>query len=377
MSKWVTVFAQCQCGNRMYKTNVGGRTYRSVIKTAVAGEKIRLRLGAVYDENDIDVLSMTISVNGERRHITVDGKVAFCVKSNETVFSDDVSISIKQYDKIEIRTYFADGTVVMTGCKVPSSYSPKGDYTSCEFVRSDENVWLSEKRPFDIGVPMPLVYGVDVFAKDEAYTVAVFGASNEYLGKWVDPFAKELQKRFQEVSVANMSISGGRLLKGTGNKLVLGNLFGDSGIDRFDRDVGSLSGVKYVLIELGGNDLFQPNTFACESDEECPEATEIMNGLIELANKVKAFGIIPVILTLTPMKYADGYNEKKLSIRREINEYINSSKDFLHFDLAKYVVNENDLDAMKEDYHLGDHVHLNDVAGKTIVDNFEYNLFDN
>ena len=375
MSKWVTCFAQSQCGNKFYKTKIGGRTYKSVIETAISGEKIRLRFGAVYDRNDIKVLSVTASANDNTAQILVGGQKAFTVKKNATILSDEAVLNVEKGDKIEIRSYFADGTVVMTGCKVASEYSVPGDYTNKEFVPSEENVWLSKKRPFDIGTPMPLVYGVDVLASENAYAVAVFGASNEYIGKWVEPFTKEMSKRFGEVSVCNMSISGGRVLKGTGNKLLLGNLFGDSGIKRFPRDVAALSGVKYVLIELGGNDVFQSGSFACYPWDKCPSAEKLEAGMNTLIEEAKKAGIIPIVLTLSPMKYGDKWNEEKLAVRNAFNERFLKGESWLCFDFAKYVRDEKDPDALREDYHLGDHVHLNDAAGKAVVENFDYSLF--
>ncbi len=374
MSKWVTVFAQSQCGNYMYKENIGGRTSRSVIKTPLSGDKIRLRLGAIYDEVDIEVLSMSVAVNDKTCSVTVRGKESFIVKCNETLLSDEVAISCNAGDNIEIRTYFADGTVVMTGCKVPSEYSVSGDYTKCEFRKTDEMLWLSEKRPFDIGTPMPLVYGVDVLASDDSFGVVVFGASNEYLGKWTEPFEKELSKRYNCVALSNMSISGGRLLRETGNKKILGNLFGDSGIDRFERDIASLSGIKYVLVELGGNDIFQPNTFACEPTEKCPSAEEIFDGLKTIAKRAKENGIIPIIMTLLPLKYADGWNEEKLAIRSEVNRLIMSENSFLRFDFSNIVADEADKDAICGSLHLGDHVHLNDSGGLLVAEKFDYSL---
>ncbi len=374
MSKWVTVFAQSQCGNVAYEMNAGGRTYKSAIKSAVSGDRIRLRFGAIYDSHDIAVSAVTVAVNGKRADVLVGGNKAFVVRSNEVVMSDEVDLAVKAGEEIEIRSYFADGTVVMTGCKVLSKYSPVGNYTDGEFVESDENVWVHEKRPLDIGIPMPVVWGVDVLAGDDTYAVAIFGASNEYLGKWVNPFADELVRRFGEVSVCNMSISGGRLLNDTGNKKILGDLFGDSGLKRFPRDVASLSGVKYVLIEIACNDVFQPGSYACEPSEVCPPSNEIIQGFETLVKMVREAGMTPVVMTLTPLKYGLEWTEEKMQVRREINDYIRNSDDFLHFDFAKYIIDENDPDAMRDDLHIGDHVHLNEKAGRIIAESFDYSL---
>ena len=168
-----------------------------------------------------------------------------------------------------------------------------------------------------------------------------------------------------------VSISGNRLLRDTGNQLLLGNLFGDSGVKRFDWDVAGYAGVETYICCDGANDVHQPTTYACYPWEKIPTYEVFCEGFKELNRKARQFGIRCIGTSLTPFKNGLGYNDEKGVLRRNVNEWILTSGEYdAVFDLAKVISDPSDPDAMNPSFDSGDHLHFNVDGGQAIADAF-------
>lgn len=80
------------------------------------------------------------------------------------------------------------------------------------------------------------------------------------------------------VSVVNLGIAGNQLL---------GDVFGERGITRFDRDVLTLPGVTHLVLELGLNDIGLPGMLGLPA---VPVA-ELAAGLTSIAERAKQHGL--------------------------------------------------------------------------------------
>lgn len=368
--KWVSAYGASQCGNRMYRMNVAERTFRTFVKLPFGGEKVRLILSSMYGTK-LFVGAMTITSAGQTKAVTLQGENAFTIRKNQRILSDELDLPVNDKEEVEIRTYFSKG-VCMTGLWQRTTYSKTGNYTSGSFEESDEDIWLSKKRPFDIGIAFPLVSGIDVYTPyEDAKAVAVFGASNEFIGRWVNPLREKLEKEMPHTALLNVSISGNRLLRDTGNQLLLGNLFGDSGVKRFDWDVAGYAGVETFICCDGANDVHQPTTYACYPWEKIPTYDAFCEGFRALNRKARTLGIRCIGTSLTPLKNGLGYNDEKRVLRRKVNEWILASGEYdAVFDLAKVISDHSDPDAMNPSFDSGDHLHFNVEGGQAIADAF-------
>src|SRR5262249_365003 len=136
----------------------------------------------------------------------------------------------------------------------------------------------------------PFLTGVDVEASHGAAAIVAFGSSltdgdgttTDSNRRWPDVLAERLQKstgRKTEIGVMSEGIIGNRLLydspKGADNPF--GAALGEAGLARFERDVLSQSGVKYVIVGLGINDILFP-AFPFTPASETVSAADIVSG---------------------------------------------------------------------------------------------------
>ena len=372
--KWVTAFAESQCGNYMYRMNVGGRTFRTVLRLPFGGKKLRLTIASMYG-TELSIGAMSVTSGGVCRKVTVAGRSAFTVKKNQRFLSDEIELETEDGGEVEIRTYFAGGKC-QSGLWKATTYSVPGDFTEGEFLSSDDDLWAREKRPLDIGIPLPAVTGIDVYTPyEDARAVAILGASNEYLGRWVGPVQKKAEETDPHTAILNLSISGNRLMKDTGSNYLLRDLFGDNAFKRFDEEVKNFSEVRVLVICVGCNDLFQPHSFACYPWEKTPSAKEMEEGYTKMAQKAHEAGMKAVGVTVSPFKYGDKVTEDKLAIRKEVNEWILSTDVFdACFDIAAPIRDPEDPESIREGLVENDHVHFSVEGGKAIAEAFPMEL---
>lgn len=367
---WVTAFAASQCGNRMYRVKAGGRTFRTVVRLPFGGEKLRLTLASMYG-TDLHIGSMSVTACGKTGKVSVNGKNSFTVRKNERVLTDEIMLPVPDGAEVEIRTFFSKG-FFQSGLWQPTEYSVPGDFTDAAFVSSGDDLWVSSKRPFDIGMSLPAVAGIEVSSPaQDTQAIAVLGASNEFLGRWIKPLREKLAAADPHTALLDFSISGNRLMKDTGNKVLVGNLFGDRASKRFSEEILGFSGIKTVILSIGGNDIFQPHTFACYPWEKVPDASELRSSLEALIAKAHMRGMKVIGTTITPGKKANGCSDDKLAVRNEVNEWMKGFDGYdALFDLASVIQSKEDPDVMEETYNSGDYIHFNAAGGQAIADAF-------
>ena len=98
------------------------------------------------------------------------------------------------------------------------------------------------------------------------------GTDSDSNGRWPDVLAKRLQKSANgkaEVGVLNEGIIGNRLLNDSPAQAAggrFGAVLGQAGLTRFERDVLHQSGVRYVIVGLGINDIAMPGSLTPASE---------------------------------------------------------------------------------------------------------------
>ena len=122
----------------------------------------------------------------------------------------------------------------------------------------------------------------------------------------------------QTVSVVNLGISGNQVNM---------PLLGDSGVNRFGRDVLGLTGVTHVIIWEGINDIGLPPLFGFPTTT----AAAVQAGLQQIADEARAAGLKVIGCTLTPSGgfFLPTYQPPAAdAIRNEVNDWIRTSGAF-------------------------------------------------
>jgi len=162
----------------------------------------------------------------------------------------------------------------------------------------------------------------------------------------------------------------------------LGPALGQSGLARFERDALSQSGVEYVVLALGINDILFPGAFIPQA--EAVSAQKLISGNRELIARAHKHGIRVIGTTIPPCEHAlfreplfEGfYTQQKEDVRQEVNAWIRNSREFdgvIDFDAA--VRDPNHPTQLLPAYDSGDHLHVNDAGNVAQGNAIDVRLF--
>jgi lysophospholipase L1-like esterase len=185
--------------------------------------------------------------------------------------------------------------------------------------------------------------------------------------RWSDYFAARLQAN---PATANLSV----LNQGIGGNCILIHCAGQNALARFDRDVLSQAGVKYVIILEGINDiggLHNPN----RPDYKLT-AEDLEQGLAQLVARAHEHGIKVIGATLTPYKGAGYFTEKGEAIRQALNHWILTSGVFDgSIDFDKATSDPANPQMFAPQYDSGDHLHPKDPGYAAMANSIDLSLF--
>jgi lysophospholipase L1-like esterase len=297
------------------------------------------------------------------------------------VVSDPVDFDAPALSDLAISIFLPNPTAVTTA----HSLALQTNYVSPETGDATAEV------KFPVGktiVSWPFLTGVDVAASPRAAAIVAFGSSTtdgdgstkDANKRWPDVLAERLQKDGdRELGVLNEGIIGNRLLSDSnsprqaggpyGSVLErLGPLLGEAGLTRFDRDVLAQTGVKYVILLLGINDILFPGSFIPASENV--SAKSLIEGNRQLIARAHKKGLRVIGTTIPPFENAlfsspaiNFSTPEKESVRQAVNAWIRRSREFdgvLDFDAV--VRDPNRPTQLLPAYDSGDHLHVNDAG---------------
>jgi len=252
--------------------------------------------------------------------------------------------------------------------------SPAGNFVGKPFTPADKKQF----RAF--------LSGVEVDSPNALGTIVAYGDSiTDGVGstpgsnhRWPDYLADRLHGAHLEWAVANQAISGNR---------VLAPGMGESALSRFDEDVLSLPNVRYILLFEGVNDL--GNRFGAQRapgggggpggltlDQPQITVEQMIAGYKQIVERAHEHGIKVIASPIGPYKGASYWSEAGEAAREKINDWILHSGTFdgtVRFDTA--FGDPADPRQMRDGYHMGDHLHGNDVSYKAVADSIPLSLF--
>ena len=299
---------------------VGSVTCRTVITPTASGNKIRIKFSNYYGEAPLTINSATVAKAKTESIVPDDatsdilldtlkvvtfngGSPSVTIPAGAEWYSDPINFEVKALENIAISLYVKDFTEIRTmGLSGGTSFITinENDQTrekSFNLTQAiDKNIsdLISSLIGFDLDIALkysfvrvvPCLATVDVLSEtNSAYSVAVIGdstVSNEF------PLhlAEQINKQgITDIGVMGKGIIGNMLLhEGLG---YVGLIFGESLIDRLTRDVLSQSGIKYVILKVGANDIMHP---VCNDIKQQypnlkqPTAKEIAAGFTKVIN---------------------------------------------------------------------------------------------
>ena len=378
LGDWVGAWATSPFGGDPWHTvpTLVDSTLREVVHTSLAGNELRVRLTNEFGKEAlrVDAASVALStgqstIDASSLHaLTFSGSPSIVIPPGAEVLSDAVSMATPAFANLAISMYLplqqvSDVTVHSSAQQ--DNYIEQGNHVDAASLAGGtvNGSWYFLKavdvRPTGRHAAAVVAYGDSI--TDGAY---VTENSNH---RWSDYLAERLHNH---PATANLSV----LNEGIGGNCVLIHCVGPNALARFDRDVLSLSGVKYVIVLESINDigaLHNPN----HPDYKLT-AEDLEQGLRQIVARAHEHGILVFGATLTPYKGAGYFTEQGEQIREAVNQWILTSGVFdgtVDFDKATRDP-ANPL-VYAAQYDSGDHLHPKDAGYAAMADSVDLGLF--
>jgi lysophospholipase L1-like esterase len=217
-----------------------------------------------------------------------------------------------------------------------------------------------------------LLKAVDVEAASNGGAIAALGDSiTDGVGstrnankRWPNLLAERLQsqRRTRGLSVIDLGISGNRILHdGTGVNMLA----------RLDRDVLTQSGVKFLIVLEGINDIGRATRE--KNPDDIVSAGDLAWGLSQLAERAHQFGIKVFVATLTPVSRQSSVARAE---RMELNRLIRSNAildGVVEFDGATQ--DPTDPAKLRTEFDCGDGLHPSDAGYAAMARAIDQSVF--
>lgn len=221
--------------------------------------------------------------------------------------------------------------------------------------------------------------GVDVAAEGDSFSIVTLGdsitdghgATTNGNDRWPDAFARRLQAAgLRNIGVLNQAIGGNHLLT---------NGLGPNALARFDRDVLAQTGIRYVIVLEGVNDL---GGLARTMEASPAEHTELVRRIIaayeQMIARAHAHNIRVLGGTVLPYAGSNYYHPSAASERdREaVNAWIRAAGHFdgaIDFDQA--MRDPAHPDRLLPAYDSGDHLHPSPAGYAAMANAIPVSLF--
>ena len=353
------------------------QTVRQVIRTTVGGSSIRMRLSNLFGTAPVTIGPVHVAARasgsgiraGTDCAVTFGGKLIVTIAKGAEALSDPVSFPVTALEELSVSLYLPGHTdkstvhalalqtayITVAGDATAAAIFPPSEVASSRFFLTDVEVAEESAARTIVAVGDSITDG--------------YGSTLNQNARWTDWLAARLQTdpAFASIAVINAGISGNRLLNDD---------TGPSTLSRFDRDALSKSGVHWILLLEGTNDIGVAGAPPTAKDDV--SAQQIIDAMKALIARAHEKGIKILGATLTPYGGVDWpyHSEAGEAKRRAINAWIRAGgafDGFVDFDqavrdpkLPEHLLAANDS---------GDHLHPNDVGYKAMAESIDLSLF--
>ncbi|HEY2008735.1 MAG TPA: SGNH/GDSL hydrolase family protein [Rhizomicrobium sp.] len=343
-------------------------TIRQLVRVAVAGKRIRLRLSneAGSDALPLGAVHVGIAgpdgsvIAGSDHVVTFDSKDTITIPASAPLLSDPIDMKVDALQRLVISIHIP-GPYSRVGHAVFQYVAGQpGDHTAAAGL-PNQRIMRLPALVTEVDVDPVSADGVIVTLGD-SITEGAASTNNAFRG-WPDRLAERLAAAHSKWSVVNTGIGGNRLLRyGTG----------PSALARLDRDVLSVPGVKAIILLEGINDIgrgFYPPTEPVTADALIAADKQIIERAH--ARGIKVYGA-----TLTPYKGAHYYMPDGEKVREALNAWIKTGGAFDGVvDFAPSVADKADPTAFDLNFNLNDKLHPNDAGYQAMANAIDLNLF--
>lgn len=382
---WVPTWASSQMlptgENLLPKGILGSATLRQVVRTSVAGERLRVRLSNVANSNPLRISGVTVAEAESPASPTIkpqtlkpvlfDGRREVTIPAGAEYLSDPVAFAPSALQSLTVSIHYAEEPSAQTshpGSRA-TSYVLPGDHLADPAMPGAKTFehWFS-------------LASVEAEACGPAAAIVALGdsitdgrgATTNGNDRWTDGLAARLQAspKLRHLSVLNQGIGGNRLLN---------DGLGPNALARLDRDVLAQPGVRYLIVLEGINDIGTLTRDAPVSDAVHEQLVSRMIGAYrQIVLRARARGIKVIGATILPFVgngyyHADARNEAD---RQAVNRWIREPNNFdAVIDFDQVIRDPARPERMLAAYDSGDGLHPSPAGYRAMSDAIPLTLF--
>lgn len=316
VTTWATAIQLAEDRNNPPEPYLAGNSLRQIVQVSIPGKGLRLHLSNFFNVDGTEILGVEIAeakTMGEspdiypesRMELTFGGKRSFTMGAGEAVVSDPVRFKVTERMNLAITIHYGETSSTCVTSHPGSrttSYLAKGNTDNFTTEVTETAHWYT-------------IAAIDVVNR-KGTAIGVIGDSitdgrgstTNKQDRWTDELSRALlaDRRTSHISVLNLGLGG--------NCIVRGGL-GPVANDRYARDLFRHSGLKYVILFEGTNDLGT-------SDDGVETAKEIIASWQKIADDCHGRGIKVFGATIMPVKGNGYFREDREEGRTMVNEWI-------------------------------------------------------
>ncbi|MGC2640055.1 MAG: SGNH/GDSL hydrolase family protein [Acidobacteriaceae bacterium] len=356
-------------------------TVRQIVRLSVGGSTLRVHLSNAFGTETLRFTSVHIArplASGSAaidpasdRALTFAGAPDVTIPAGADSISDPIADPLAPLSSVAITFHLDAPPARETG--------HPGSRATSWYVHGDQvaSADLPGAKSVDHWYQLS---AIDVLAPPGAASIVALGDSitdghattTNGNDRWTDVLADRLQ-----ASPATRMI--GVLNEGIGGNHLLIDGLGPNALARFDRDVLAPTGVRWLIVFEGVNDLGGlTKNGDVSAAEHSALAARILAAYQQMIVRARAHGIRVIGATITPFAGSDFYHPGAATEadRQAVNAWIRAPGHFdgvLDFD--QVVRDPSQPDRLLPAYDCGDHVHPNPAGYKAIGDAVPLSLF--
>ena len=356
-----------------------GQTIREIVHTSIGGDRVRVRLSNAYGTTSLVVGAAHVALrssgagiaNGSDRALTFAGSPTVTIPPGALVVSDPVALRVPALGDLSVSLYLPGAVQGLTehSLGVQDTYiSAPGDFSSAGAL-----------VPATTTQSFYFLSGVEVRASERSAAIVTLGDSitDGYAStpganrRWPNRLAERLESKRGKyrLAVLDAGISGNRILHDS---------IGTNALARLDRDVLVQSGVKFVTVLEGINDIGFSGAFNTPAEEVT--ADQIIAGHRQIIDRAHALGLKVIGGTLTPFEgtiFPGYYSTAGEAKRQAVNRWIRTSGTYdavIDFDAATR--DPSHPTRLRPAYDSGDHLHPNDAGYRAMAESIDLSVFN-
>ncbi|MDE1146465.1 MAG: SGNH/GDSL hydrolase family protein [Azospirillaceae bacterium] len=356
-------------------------TLRQVLRLTLGGRALRVRLSNAFGTAPLTIPAAHVALAakgaaiqaGSDRALTFGGQAGVTIPAGGAVWSDPVDMAVPAFTDLALSLRLRDvpGTATTHPGSRATSYLQAGDALAADMPGAAKVAhWY-------------IATGVDVATAPDAAALVVLGDSitdgrdstTDGNGRWPDALARNLARRMSPAPSAEDATSISVLNAGIGGNRLLLDGIGPNALSRVDRDVLDQSGVRWLVVLEGVNDL--ASAVRAADRKEVPATVETLAAAYRrIVDQAHAAGLKVYGATILPCAGSDWCLPAMEPMRQRLNAWIRASRTF-----DAVIDLDRTLDDPARPGHLlpeadgGDHLHPGDTGYRLMAEGVDLSLF--